>query len=145
MLTYEEKVFITAIIQSCSGFLSLVGSLAIINVILRSKEKLNTTQRRLIFGMSMTDAFSSAAYLLSTIPNTNVVACDIQGFFIHIGSIGTPFYNCSLCVYYVLTVCFGKDEKWTKTRVEPFLHAFPILFSIASGIFLSATQSFNVM
>jgi len=142
-LDLDQQTRIVQIIQSISGSLSLVGSLLILQILLASKHKLNTTYRRLIFGMSFFDACSSCAQAFSLIPTTSIVGCNIQGFFMHIGTLVTQMYNGCLCIYYVLTVCYDKQDLWIRKRVEPFFHGVAILWNISTGIFLWVTQNFN--
>lgn len=143
MKTLEEKIEIISIIQTFSGFFSLFGSLSILSILLRIEGKLCSTYRRLVFGMSMSDALASAAFVLCAVPTIGESACSIQGFFVHIGVLTTPSYNFALCVYYLLTVRFERNEIWVQKRVEPILHFLALSWPIGTGIFLLVTKNFN--
>jgi len=145
-----------------SAPLSLLGSCTIIYVISRSKDKLKTTMNRLLLGLCIGDIFLTLPMLftkaivkvedLSITINGNMysyqipvitsrAACDTQGFFITLGSILSPFYNCSLCVYYICVIKLSyTDAKITK-KVEPFLHAVPWLWAMSTAIFALASKS----
>jgi hypothetical protein len=72
---------------------------------------------------------------------TNQTACDTQGFLVILGGLLSPFYNCSLCLYYVCVIKWNlTDAKITHT-VEPFLHGIPWLWAGASAIFALASKS----
>lgn len=92
--------------------------------------------------MSICDTMSSLAFSLSYLSRSQT-ACNMQGFFIHFGISATPFYNLSLSVFYVLTVCYEKKELWVRNRIEPFLHGVPTLWSLGASIYLLATNHFN--
>jgi len=139
----DRQTRIVQIIQSISGALSVIGSTIIINMILRSKIKLKSTYRRYIFGMSVFDLFSSITQTLSLVPITSIQACNVQALFTHLGFLVTPMYNGSLCIYYVLTVCFDKKDPWIRKKVEPFCHFISIFWNVGTGIFLWLDKSFN--
>lgn len=143
MKTLEEKIEIISIIQTISGLFSLIGSLTILSILVRLEGKLCSTYRRLVFGMSMSDALASAAFVLCAVPTISESACSIQGFFVHIGALTTPSYNFALCVYYLLTVRFERDVIWVQKRIEPVLHFLALSWPIGTGIFLSLTKHFN--
>ena len=145
---------ILATIPIATGILSLVGSLAIIFVLLNAKKGLSTTYRRLLFGMSVMDVFQSLAIALSTFPspkNTpgawlaigNQTTCDLQGLMFYGGAIGTSIYNCNLCIYFVLIVVKNISQTTMEKRVEPFFHSIAILYCLSSGVFLLVNRSFN--
>ena len=97
---------------------------------------------------------SSEAYCLSTFPSPEgssptwpnfgtTATCSIQGWLLFTGGIGTTLYSGSLSIYYILTVKRRISDYILKRKVEPFLHAVPLLYSIGIGTFLGATQNFN--
>jgi hypothetical protein len=76
-------------------------------------------------------------------PRGNVNSCDAQGFFLFLGIMGAPLYNCSLCFYYLAIVKFNKKDKFIREKIEPYLHAVPILVSLTGAITILAKTSFN--
>lgn len=139
----DKQFEVVKIIQTFTGTLSFLGSSIIISIILRSKTKLNSSYRRLIFGMSVSDLSSSCVQALSCIPTNSVLACNLQAFFLHIGTLNTQMYNASLCIYYVLTICFDKKDPWIRKKVEPFLHSISTFWNVGTGIFFMVSKNFN--
>jgi hypothetical protein len=56
---------------------------------------------------------------------------------------GAPLYNCSLCFYYLAIVKFNKKDTFIREKIEPYLHAVPILVSLTGAITILAKTSFN--
>jgi len=153
---YESRDYVVFALPVVSGFLSIMGSITIVVMMLRSiGRRLSSTYGRLVFGMSCMDIMQSLAYCLSTLPSpkdTNArwpsygttLTCSIQGWFLFTGGIGTTIYYCSLCIYYVLMIA-KRDitESTIKNKVEPILHFIPLMYSITTGIFLGVTKHFN--
>ena len=116
---------------------------------------LSSTFHRLLFGLSIADILSSFWLMLSTLmsptytsgyiwnPRGNVHSCDTQGFFLFLGIMGAPLYNCSLCFYYLAVVKFNKKDAFIRKKLEPFFHAVPILVSVTGAIIILAKESFN--
>ena len=135
---------------------SCMVSIAIIWIIFRSHQKLSTTTHRLLLGLCIADILSSLAQSFSTLPapatyddviwnakgNTSA-SCSMQGFFIYLGSAAAPLYTCSLCLYYLSVVKYKKKEEYIETKIEPFLHAVPIAFSMIGAITILAKNAFH--
>ena len=53
----------------------------------------------------------------------------IRGFLNVFGSICGPCYNTSVveCIYYLAIVKYKKSDDCIRTKVEPFLHAVPLI------------------
>jgi len=146
---------IIAMAQMITSIISLIASNTILWMIFRSKEKMSSIFHRLLFMLSLSDIMSSIALGLSTIPipseykdiiwnaRGNATTCQMQGFFIFIGSMAAPLYNCSLCWYYVFVVVFQKKDNYIKKKVEPFLHGIPIIFSLTGAITILVNGAFN--
>jgi len=143
-----------------TSFLSLLGSSTIVCMLLRRKyNRFTSTYDRIIFGMSSMDILSSMANMLATLPSPSHVpyresnmrfpgygttaTCTAQGFSFYSGQMGTTLYYCALSIYYVVVVTTKTSEKVLKTRIEPFFHAIPILYSFVSAIFLAVDGNFN--
>jgi len=134
-----------------AGMLSLVGSSLLIFTILRSKKKLSIPYRRIIFGICVFDVFQSLGSTTSTFLSPkelhrlsigNTTTCDIQGLFLTVGAIGVPMYLCSLCTYYFCIIRLNM-RKLTFKKIEPYLHAVPILYSLFCGVFALTNQYIN--
>ena len=145
----------TSIAQMSTASISFISSIVIICMIQRSYTGLSSTFHRLLFGLSIADILSSFWLMLSTLmsptytsgyiwnPRGNVHSCDTQGFFLFLGIMGAPLYNCSLCFYYLAVVKFNKKDAFIRKKLEPFFHAVPILVSVTGAIIILAKESFN--
>ena len=149
----DTKTF-TAV-QITFSTISFLASIAILIIIKRRHEGLSTTINRLLFGLCVSDVLSSFFQCLGTLPTPkeyadviwnasgNVASCEAQGFFIFVGSIAAPLYNCSLCFYYLAVLKYNKKDEYIKEKIEPFLHAVPILFSLIGGFTILGLKAFN--
>ncbi len=153
LLPSHAKSF--AIIRSVSGITSFLSSSTLIWMILRSSKGLSTTQHRLLFGLCISDILSS---LSSSTFNAmapaeinyyvwnargNEASCDTQGFFAVLGGTGGLFYNATLNLYFLAVVKYEKNEEYIRTKLEPFLHAFPILVALTHSAVLLSKHHFN--
>ena len=149
----DTKTF--TVVQIVFSAISFLASIVILIIIIRSHEGLSTTLKRLIFGLCVSDVLSSSFQCLGTVPapkeyeeviwsaRGNVASCEAQGFFIFVGSMAAPLYNCSLCLYYLAVLKFNKKDEYIKEKIEPFLHAVPILFSLIGGFTILGLKAFN--
>eukprot|EP00979_Chaetoceros_neogracilis_P003259 scaffold576_cov146-Chaetoceros_neogracile.AAC.11 len=145
----------TSITQIVTASISFISSVAIISMIHRSYVGLSSTFHRLLLGLSIADILSSFWLMLSTLlsptytsgyvwnPRGNINSCDAQGFFLFLGIMGAPLYNCSLCFYYLAIVKFNKKDTFIREKIEPYLHAVPILVSLTGAFTILAKKSFN--
>ena len=144
------------VLPMISGSISLLGSGTIATMILISVDRLSYPFRRLIFGLSMMDIIQSIAMIMGpfSLPGNidgvlwskgNVTTCDIQGFALHIGFAGVPMYMLSLSVYYLYSIKFNMKDKVFSRKIEPWLHAGSICWTLLGGIACWATGSFNMM
>jgi len=143
-----------AIIQTVTSVISLLASIAIIWIINRSYEKLSSTTNRLLLGLCVADILSSLAQSFSTLPapdiqgliwnaSGSIASCRTQGFFIFVGSVAAPLYNCSMCLYFLSVVKYNKKDAYIKSKIEPFLHAGPIALSLIGAITILAKNAFH--
>ncbi len=101
-----------AIARMTSAIISMLASIAMMTMILRSYDGLTTPLHRLLFGLCVSDILSSFASSLSTTmafsetsyyiwnASGNIASCDTQGFLLAFGSSAGIMYNCCLCLYY---------------------------------------------
>jgi hypothetical protein len=73
----------------------------------------------------------------------NHATCSLQGFMMIVGFSGAVFYSLSLTLYFLLRIRFGMIDTKIKTKVEPFLHAIPIIYSLSIGIYIYAMDQYN--
>ncbi|CAB9519452.1 expressed unknown protein [Seminavis robusta] len=130
------------IVPKVTGFISLVFSGLVIYTVCSCKQKRSKTYHRLLLGISCVDVSSSFWLGLSTWPipketgilgaSGTTASCTLQGFFTQFG-VTSSFYNASLSVFYLLVIRYGwKDDQIRK--IEPFLHAFPLLWGLSTSI-----------
>lgn len=116
------------------------GSLFIVQHVLSSRKRRSAPYHRLLLGMSISDCIGNLVFFAGTWPipkESNVYGamgteftCTVQGFFDQIVGTATPGYNIVLSIYYLLVVRYGWNEHRVK-RVEPYMHAYPIILSLS--------------
>ena len=126
-----------------SSTISILASLTLLFMILRSNQKLRSTLHRLLLGLCISDLISSFAMsFASTLSppdhvlgwNTfgNMTLCRTQGFLHIVGHMASPLYNCSLCVYYLIEIKYTNLVVHMR-RIEICMHATSILIAFAFG------------
>lgn len=73
----------------------------------------------------------------------NAATCDAQGFIQSVGACLVVFYNCSLNFFYLAVVKYKKTDEYIQRKIEPWLHAVPIVTSIAYSVWLLVGKHFN--
>ncbi|GFH57076.1 hypothetical protein CTEN210_13552 [Chaetoceros tenuissimus] len=148
-IAQQRSLIIAPII---SGSLSMVSSAALLYSIVRSQVKLWRVVRRIIVGFCVFDLFFSFGNALATFMAPkgqalyaigSIVTCEIQGFLICLGHLGSVFYNASLSIYYAATVRWSMSENDFKRKIEPWCHFISIVQPIIASVFLLAKQSLN--
>lgn len=139
-----------------TGSFSLVASASIVWKIMRSETKLSSPYSRLIFGLCVYDIISSLANALSAVPSPpspygrevwgafgNYTTCRIQGFMFTLSSSSSPFYNLSLCIYYLCLIRYSmRDESFGK-KIEPILHIVPFLYSFTLSVYFLVHDNYH--
>jgi len=136
--------------------ISVISSIIIIVMILRSKKKLSETFHSITFGISLTNILLSVALSFGPILSPkgistaspikalgNQLTCNAQGFFYMIGASAGPLYAISLQLFFLLGIKYSISTKDITKKVEPFLHGVPILFGLIAGILPLAFESSN--
>ncbi len=154
----EELGSSVFIIPRISSILSVIASSLIIYIIFRSSTRLNSIYHRIMFGMSVGDILSSAAFAvgqvalprpgiyesldmiyrsphLQSVRKGNKATCGAQGFFTVYGIFSAYLYNAALCWYYYFVIVRGiEDCRIVSSKLEPLFHAvsvgWPLLISI---------------
>jgi hypothetical protein len=136
-----------AIVPKVSSLLSLLSSAYIIYDVIRiyCKNRKNfRLYHSILFGMSVCDFASSAAWFFTTWPipsdvlpvygaNGTQGTCAAQGFFAQF-SIATVFYSAFLALYYLLVIKFGWSERRLKNaRLGPTVHAVSLTFGLGTS------------
>lgn len=130
------------ILPKVTGLVSLFFSCLVIFTVVNSKSYRSKTYHRLLLGISCVDVSSSFWLGLSTWPipsetgikgaSGTTATCSVQGFFTQFG-IASSFYNASLSIFYLLVIRYGWREDQIR-RIEPLLHAVPILWGLSTAI-----------
>lgn len=142
-----------ALVPKFSASLSIPCSAAIIWEVFSDHRRGHgtTSVQRVLVGMSTVDILASSAWFLSTwaVPRSsgwefasgNRASCNFQGFLLQI-AIGAPLYNSSLALFYTLII----KLRWTDIqliRIERWIHAFILTFTIGTSILLLFLQQYN--
>ena len=145
-----------------TGSLSVLSSVLIIVLVLRSSTCLSSTYHRIMVGLSITDIFSSAAMALTHLPMPkpglsecvdlysyqglrlgNTHTCTAQGFFSTFGVMSTYSYNAGLTVYFACAIYFKLKRRTIQNRVEPVLHSLALLVPLALAILPIIDGNYN--
>eukprot|EP00551_Chaetoceros_affinis_P006728 CAMPEP_0203674902 /NCGR_PEP_ID=MMETSP0090-20130426/17887_1 /ASSEMBLY_ACC=CAM_ASM_001088 /TAXON_ID=426623 /ORGANISM="Chaetoceros affinis, Strain CCMP159" /LENGTH=358 /DNA_ID=CAMNT_0050540901 /DNA_START=27 /DNA_END=1104 /DNA_ORIENTATION=+ len=135
-----------------TGSISCTASITLIIMILRSNLKLGTVYRRLVFGISIFDLIQSISQALSSVMMPagsfwgaagNDITCGIQGLMTVIGVSGATLYSLSLSIYFIAVIKFNMSDRTITSRLEPYLHIVPILYSLVSAVAIYASGLFN--
>ena len=145
-----------AIFQMASAALSFASSTAMIAVIAISTggcRLLSTSPyRRIIFGLSISDALLSIALLVgpfsapSSVPQAlwglgNDTTCALDGFVLKLSQ--PLMYSCLLCFYFLCRLCKTMSDREFNQRIEWKLHIFIILFGLVDAISCLLTGTLN--
>ena len=124
------------------GSISFISSMTVIIMLLRSKKALSITYHRILLVLSIIDIFVSLGFVAGCFPTGNQFTCEIQGAFIF-GSTAQPLCYCSPQLYYLLAIKYGMKPEDVRTRVEPFLLSFPVIYASIGSAVCAFTQSIN--
>jgi len=130
--------------------MSFIASFTLVVMILISANKLKTPLRRLIFGLSVSDAISSIANVLipsmmpeGVLASGNQTTCEAVAFSLHFGGIASPLYTLALCIYYLHVIQYNTRDRDFAKRIEPWLHCISIGFPLLGAIVNLAMGMFN--
>jgi hypothetical protein len=139
----ESQLVDISIVQRTMGTISMIGSIYVIQEVLKNEQKRNHTFHRLMVGLSLSDVLSSFfVHILSTSPMPkgyhvlavgSVATCDVQGFINMMCAFVTPLYNCSLTTYYLVQLKYN----WINRRIkalEKWLHVVPWSVGLVNAI-----------
>ncbi|CAJ1953969.1 unnamed protein product [Cylindrotheca closterium] len=145
-----EQQMVLALVPKITAIPSIVGSVYIVQHVLRSSKRRQRTYHRLLAAMSTMDFIYAIKTFVSTWPNpegTGYLAsgttetCEAAAVLGHGGSLSSILYNGSLTLYYLLTIAFSWRLDKIK-RIEPFLHGLPLVIGWSTAF---ATLPMNLM
>jgi hypothetical protein len=143
------------ILRGSLCWVSIIASSIFIWMIFRSYDGITTVQNRLLLGLCVGDMIYSFGNSLfgSMLPKEvkyvaqnasgSMATCQMIGFIDVFGSVCGPYYNASLCLYYLFIVKYEKSEEYLRTKVEPFLHALPLIAATTTAIFFLLIEGYN--
>ena len=129
-----EQQKVLALVPKFTSIPSIIGSLYIVQHVLRSSKRRQRTYHRLLAVMSIMDFIYAIKAFGSTWPNPagtgyltmgNTETCEAAAVLGHGGSLSSAMYNGSLTLYYLLTIAFSWRLDQIK-RIEPLLHGLPL-------------------
>lgn len=130
----KSQISANLIVPKITAFISISGSVFIIQDVLRDTKKRNESPyHRVMVGLSIADIIFSFAWVLSSWPMPkgtqmfaigSVATCDMVGFFHYLAAVSVQAYNCSLATYFFLQLKLN----WTSSRMknaEKWFHILP--------------------
>ena len=146
---HSSRVKSNILIARCAGILGLLGSMYIIQDILKDTRRRKPTKNRIILFMSICDfLFSVSSPILGPVmgpkeigaPGSigNVTTCTIQGFMILSSATSSAYYNVTLALCYLLIVRYQYSDEQLR-KLEPYFLWIPIgmgLLIAIPGLFL---------
>jgi len=143
-----------AIVPKVSSVLSILGSSYIIWQVLSNENRRGRLHHRLLLGMSISDIIQSLAYFVSTWPMPAAVSpfpysvgtvetCTAQGFFIQMGH-APLVYGAFLSICYYSSIKNNFSENLRLKKLEPFMHAFSVLWPSLGGFIAAADGAINI-
>ena len=144
------------IVASVSGGVSVVSSILVVTIILRSTIGLSTIAHRLVFAMSIADIFISAAIALTTIPMPtstiynfegpilgNELTCSVQGFFIWLGGFSAIYLNACIAIYFMYSITYKMKDAEVQRRIEPAMYITTVLATLPTAILFWINDWYN--
>lgn len=138
----EAQYNAMAIIRIVFSIPSVIGSIYIVQHVMRSKKRRERTRFRILLGMSMMDLIFSLTTVASVAPVPEGLftyaigtwaSCEAFGFLKQGARLSSIIYNASLTLYYLLTIRYG----WTERRLrgkEWWLHLVPLSIGWSTAI-----------
>ena len=153
VLFREWQLRVVAILPHISGSISFICSLLLLFMLFRAKQQVNSMRGRLLLGKVVADLIQSMSLCLSTVPAPRgtigvwnplgtATTCQLQGFFIFMGTTTSLLYTSASCIYFVGVIKYKINEDCMVKR-EMLFHALPILWGFLGGIILLFRDSFQ--
>lgn len=153
----ESQLKAAAIVPKVAAFPSILGSLFIVQHVLRSKKRRGRVYHRILLWMSVNDFIYAVKAFVSTWPQPKdssfaygaagtTATCSAAGFLGHGGSLTSICYNFSLTVFFLLVIRYGWKESQIKTRIEIWFHIIPFAVgwsTAIAGLFLELYNAFG--
>ena len=144
------------IVASISGGASVVSSILVITIILRSTIGLSAIAHRLVFAMSVADILTSAAIALTTIPMPtstiynfegpilgNELTCSMQGFFVWLGGFSAIYLNACIAIYFMCSITYKMKDAEVQRCIEPAMYITTVLATLPTAILFWIHKWYN--
>jgi len=153
-MTFSETQQVSlAIVPRITAVPTIFGSGYIVQNVVRNPQKRGLLYHRILLLMSLMDLVSGIRSFIGTWPVPKgtpgsygaigtTQTCTAHGSFGHGSFLSSSLYNGSLATYYVLSIAYGWSETRCK-RVEPCLHAIPLLIGWGTAIAALPLTLFN--
>lgn len=153
VLPTEAQQIALSIVPIVTGLLSIIGSLAIMTIVVKEEGRHSTTRsrrrtsgvyRRILFSLSFFDLISSLNHCSSSFamprgtpgvwhPIGNATTCSIQGFLAQTNFAAEVYVAC-LAVYYFMEIRSDVDGQNHVRKAEPFLHCIAVVPQLVFAI-----------
>ena len=140
----ERQLRANALVPKFASVPAIVGSVFIIQHVIKNKKRRGRVYHRILLMMSIHDLIFSFKNFASTWPipksefvygsSGNVATCTAAAFIGHGSALTSICYNFSLTAFFVFVVRFGWKEERIKKYVEPLLHCIPILVGWSTAV-----------
>eukprot|EP00551_Chaetoceros_affinis_P008762 CAMPEP_0203662400 /NCGR_PEP_ID=MMETSP0090-20130426/376_1 /ASSEMBLY_ACC=CAM_ASM_001088 /TAXON_ID=426623 /ORGANISM="Chaetoceros affinis, Strain CCMP159" /LENGTH=449 /DNA_ID=CAMNT_0050525173 /DNA_START=70 /DNA_END=1419 /DNA_ORIENTATION=+ len=137
-----------------SASVSLVASVTLVVMILKSDAGLSTPYRRIIFVLSLGDILASIGYITGPFSSPkgtptvlwgvgNTATCNANAFIKVYGILTVQIYVVVTCLYYYCKLNWKMSNSAFYEKIEKKIHAFCILFTSAVCFSALFTKTFN--
>ena len=147
----DRRGIILFVGQRITSFLSVIGTAMIILQVARHRENRSRTQQRLLLGMSCIDFSISTVWLFTNLflPRSKVhlwsvgnqTSCSVQGFVVQL-LLTSILYNASLAIYYLMVIRL-RFPQWKVMKIEPYMHALPLILGIGTAVTALVLNMYN--
>ena len=154
----EKEIIGLHVVRTTACIASIIGSVFVLQNVLRSPTRRRRVMTRLLVGMALMDLLFTITTILgplavprsfSNMYPTSISwavgtweTCQAFGFVGQSASIASVLYNVSLTFYYLVTIRYGWKERRLRRR-ELWLHGIPLLVGWGTGLAALLLEFFN--
>ena len=141
-LPTDDQIFTIYSLGKTTSFLSIIGSVWVICMVLRNSKKREMAYHRAMLALSTTDFILSVAWFVMGWPAPESGGCTAVAFFRLLTATPQAMYNASICVYYLLVIGYSWSEEQVH-RLQPLMIIFPGLWGLLTAILFSSMGMIN--
>ena len=142
MALTDQQQLALDIIPRITGMMSMLGSLFVMYLVLKSPQKRTMAYHLQMLALSIADFLFSTAFFIWNWPAPDSGGCTARGFINLLGGTPEAMFNAGVCVYYMFFVYFGWSEEKI-LRYQIVLIIFPIIWGLISSILPLAQGMIN--